>query len=498
MLRLLTGLAAAIVAVAGLAAFWGLDATSLWLDELATRYFADPAVVGFGAALRRALEDVNSPAYYLVTWAVQRISGLDFVLAARGVAALGAVAALALLLGVRAGQAGLAARLVAGVFVVAAPVWFDYAQEARAYGLALCLDMAMALWALRLLPRVRAGEGRGLSGLAGLAVLAALNHYYALFLAGGLFAMLLAFSRSWKAAALVALWGLSVVAVVGGFVAWHRPQMVLDIHDTWFSASPEFLTALTWHGLEDLFGGWQTQGLAGLILLLAMAGKGWGRAAAPLGLLLGAAVLTFALALGVTLAFTPMISARIFVVLAPLVWLALAELAEIAMRTPWPRLAAGLMALALGVVAPGALDRGRDVKQPWRASAEVVASLPGCRSATLPVLWLSDHFIRDDDPEWLYGFYLPKDPARRYIALQRRDLPQALEAPALQDLVRETASGARICPVLLWAGTGWVSDPDAAIASLSKALPPEGGRIEAQVIRAKDSSASIQIFLWQP
>ena len=132
-----------VIATSCVGALVGLQSSSFWTDELFTAYFADPAVPTFGAALSRALEDVNPPGYYLVLWQFLSMTGVDFVVGSRGFSAvMGCLSVLAILFAPNRGIS-LSARCVAGACAATSTVWFYYTQEARSYAFLFLAVTAM-------------------------------------------------------------------------------------------------------------------------------------------------------------------------------------------------------------------------------------------------------------------------------------------------------------------------------------------------------------------
>jgi hypothetical protein len=474
-------------------AFVGLDASSFWVDELFSAYFSDPAQPDLAAVFGRAVEDVNPPAYYLLLWAVLHHTGLDIVTGSRGLsAALGCLAIVALVLAPGRGV-GLAPRLFAGAFAATSTIWFQNVQEARTYALIFLLAAGMTAAALRCLDGLRAGRAPvlPLAALAVLSLAASLSHYYAILLSGALFTMLLPWCRSWRALGGVVIAGLLVLVPFVAFLAWHQTRIVADVNDTWFSASAEFLSRHFHEGLKQLLGTTRSIFLLlvlGALALWALVARGprdclaaLGRdgAGVALAVLAGSFVLACLYALAVTFAVTPMLSLRFFNVLAPVAWIALAYAAHVVIvlmdgpvRAP---LSAIFLSLTVALAGTMALDRGRDMKEPWRHGARTVAEIAECRGATLPVVWWPQAYITENDPERFHGFYMPPDPERRWLTLDQDALPAEIGRDEMAALVRESAAGRRACPLLLWAVHMPVNDPDAVARALAAHLDPGSG-----------------------
>lgn len=503
----LPAVAAAVILVSCAAAFVGLGADGMWVDELFTAYFSDPAQTDFAAVADRAAQDVNPPFYYYLVWAVARITGLEIQWAARGASAVMGCVAIAAICLAPAQAVGRPARLVAGAFAATSFIWFEMVQEARSYTLVFTLVAGMMAAGLHLLSplqekRIPVGP---LLAMAILGFAASLTHYYAVLVAGGAFAMALTFCRSLRAALAVAGAGLALLAAIVGFLAWHVPRMVVDIQDTWFSSS---LYALKFHtrvGLEHLVGTvWTVLALAVLLALLVWGGLwgGWARVwegglVGPVVFLGGTVTLAYLFGIGVTLGFAPMFSWRVFYVLAPVVWLGLAYLVQGALALTEGRGQAlwGALAVALVAALVPVGTRGTETNTPWKRSAEAVTALPGCVSARLPVAWWEQPYDRDDDPERFYGYYMPDDPGRAWLRVPQNAVVGGLARPEVAALVAETAAGRRDCPLLFWAVhmAGAVKS-EAIVAALAAHLPP-GARVVVRPIRAEDSAQEARLFL---
>ena len=448
------------------AAFVGLTGSSLWVDELFTAYFADPAQATSSDVILRAAEDVHPPGYYLLVWAVARQTGLDFVLASRGASAVLAILALGLVALAPTRTVTALPRVLAAAFAASSYMWFEYSQEARSYALCFMLVAGLMCFALRCIAPLQSGRipVGPLAGVVMVSVLAALSHYYAVLLSGAVFSMLLCFCRSWRAFFTVSLSGLFVLAVASGFVAWHVPRMLADSSQTWFSADASFLVAQTRIGLGDLLGRTASRLFILLLIVLTLVasmlrpiGQTWallkdGHFWMPVVFLAGVFGLTIAYGVGVTIGVVQMFSFRLFVLLAPVLWIGLAYALHVFLcQTPPGRLRLGAsLVLALALLGATAIvqNRGALDSQAWRQSAHIISELEGCSAATLPVMWWDQPFTGDDSPEWFYGYYLPAAPERDWITIPRDEALIGLTSKQIGAVV--AATGARSCPVVLW------------------------------------------------
>lgn len=506
-----------VIAVSCLGAFVGLHGSSFWTDEFFTAYFADPTTPTFGTALSRAAEDTNPPVYYLLLRQILRLSEIDIVIGSRAFsAATGCLAVLAILLAPTKGV-GLSARLVAGVCAATSAIWFQYSQEARSYALLSFFVVCLLATALRCADALRDGRipAFGLAILVVFSLVASLTHYYAFLLAAAVFTSLLLFVKSLRALTSLVLSGLILLISVLSFVSWHQPQIVLDIQDTWFSASMGFLAYTTIVGLAKIVSSPGIFDIALLFLLLVTL-LTWGLAthglrtswqilhddlaSRALIVILASCALAYLYAVILTFAFTPILGPRFFNVLAPAVWLTAGYLTHIALKlltdSRQQMVAAVTTSVAVLLLGTSVAYRGMDTRQPWRHSAEAVAALPGCTSATLPVVWFEQRFFEEDNPERFYGFYLPSDPDRTWLPVNRYAIDRDLNSTAMVQLVRDTLHGTRECPLLLWS-VHMSIEPEEIAKQITEMLgsSAEEYKVTSRVVRPSDSTARGFLFI---
>jgi len=517
-LRLVLPMASfAVLVLCSFAAFIGLGSSSFWTDEIFTSYFAAPDLANPVAVVLRSSEDVHPPGYYLTVWFATQLTALDFVTVSRGLSALMAVISLGIVMWAPLSPVSRNARLAAAAFAATSIVWFDFSQEARSYALCFVLVASITGVALRCLHRLwQNGRPTGwLAALAFLTLLACYSHYYAVLLAGGVFTMLLVFCRSRWSALAVSVAGLFVLAGTGAYMVWHLPRMVADIDATWFRADATFILGQIRSGLDLLSGGGWNRGFALLlvaVLMLSVLQQGRHALGAvltdnsrwvPIAFLAGVFVLSVCYGVLVTRLFTPMLSERLFVLLAPVGWIGLAYLLDLAFRVLAPRGMAGAASIGLALTLLGAcsivLERGADKNQAWRHSALAVAEMEGCLSATLPVMWWEQAYFGADDPEYFYGFYLQSDPAREWLKVPRDNAAPALRSLALRDIVRAAASGARTCKLVLWSvHMHGRTSPEDMKALLQSHLPAgSDDRVEIEILLPSDGSYGSHALLFK-
>lgn len=131
-----------IVAIAALLRVWMLDKESLWLDELASWFFA-------GQDLAKAMraEPANPPLYFVSLHFWIRLFGASET-AMRSFSVLPSVATVGLLYAFARRWFGEAAALLAGAYLAVSSFQIEYAQEARVHAWLcfLILSASLLLW----------------------------------------------------------------------------------------------------------------------------------------------------------------------------------------------------------------------------------------------------------------------------------------------------------------------------------------------------------------
>ena len=186
-----------------------LDLQSLWYDETFTLTVAEQDSVGALWDQVRATES-TPPLYYLLTWAWTQLLGSTSDAALRAPAALAGVLCVpASYLAVRR-LAGEAVGLAVAALTAVSPVLVAYSLNARAYPLVVLFG-CLSLWALG--EALERRGGRWLAAWAAFAAAAVWTHYYACFLVGLEFLVLL-----WQLPGLRARVALAGAAVAAAFV----------------------------------------------------------------------------------------------------------------------------------------------------------------------------------------------------------------------------------------------------------------------------------------
>lgn len=497
--RLIPRVACAVALFVIALALWRLWASlainSFWQDELFSMNLA--RMPEFGTMLATAAWDTHPPTFYALLWGWTHLFGFGEV-AARllpALCSLGLLAALVLL--PRKGTA-LLPRLFVVMLVVSSRFWTEHAGEVRSYAV-VALMLALAAFASSRLV-AQAPERKEWGGWPLLFVLsatiAAAMHLFALYAASWLcLALALIRPDRWK----VALAALGGVAMAG---AVYLAQVLL-FHDfessgLLFDPQPGFLRNHVVIGLRS----------AGLPLLLGPALLAAGAAIAyalrrgatnasdrrtllhDAALMAGPLMVTLA-GVAVTL-IVPSLNYRGPQVGLVLGWCGLVGLIDRALRD-FPRLvSAGLLA-AVALSAAWLLSWQGLTPLPSRAEfrglARHLATLPGCRSAVIPVLRDAPSAGRIELAtgegvrvllQERFGYYDPQA-RHRFIAFP---LIQGRYAPdfAPRALVAARIAGSDSCPVLAVTADVRAYSPARLEDSMRKAVAANGGdpsRLEA-------------------
>ena len=457
-------LALTLITVCG--SFLHLDASSLWLDELFTAYFADPAQPTFAAFLNRASEDVHLPGYYAVVWGAGRLTGADVPVVARGVSAAGAALSLAVMYLALPAWVSRAARVFCCTFAATSLTYFIYGQEGRSYGLSWLLLTCLLALAMGIMNAARSENPIGWRAIAFavVGVVAGLCHLYLVPVTGAIVAIMLCFGRSWTNRIVVAATGLAILATILMALAWLADKTVADVSNTWFQTALPFLWRQTNVGFDILQGSVPEQSLSTILVAAACVAvalmrmkrdvlTGVGPALADATFIFGSAALGIIFAVLVTVLYTPSYSFRFILVLAPVYWMSLGMLFEVILRSSARWLITGVLILVTVTFAMLSLRIvWRDIpgKQPWRETARFVEMLPACADAVLPVVTFAENYISESEPARFYGYYLKDGAARDWLSYPKTQLFDFPGTGQVADNVMQRINGTDPCPVLLW------------------------------------------------
>lgn len=438
------------------AAFVGLGASSLWVDELSSWYIAShnsPLEV-----LRAALADFHPPLSHLLHYFWREIFG-DGVAAGRSLSAILAVlGSVVLFLGLKPFASPLS-RSFAVAIAVGTKNWFEQSQNQRMYAIAFFFAASYLVCVLSALRRMREGEEPHTALLAAFSfgLLGSLTHHY-LFVAVGFGIIYLLYrSQNARLRALVVAAG-AIIFCVQALVIWLVFKYSPASSPSWFKTTTGFFA----EQIEDFLQLTFDRPLFVLVaMIFAVAAVGmhrrWrasgefslaGSRQLALELALVTLVGTLLVALASTLFVVANFSGRNLTVLLPWLWLATALATDEALAVLDRRRAA--VGAALAVVAALPLLslvplRLKPHNEEWRASALYVSSLKECMRAPLDVqlAWTPDF------SGYAYRFYLPIGAIPELHPVDVRDLLYhgGIKEWATRAITRARTSS---CPILLW------------------------------------------------
>jgi mannosyltransferase len=259
---------AALTLLAAVLRLSTLDLQSFWYDEAYTPVHVLHA--SLVSTLRGVVHHENTPPlWYVLAWADARLFGTGEV-ALRLPSALAGIATVPLAWAIGRELGGRRAAILAAAIVAVDPLFVWYSQEARAYGLFV---FASALATVCFLRARREPTGGHMVDFALAGALALLSHYFAAFLLAGMALVLLADSRTRRAA----LPALAALAAVG--LALVRLIVAQGGHGTqWIGRWPlgERLEAIPQYFLTGQSSASLGHGIELLVALPIVAGAGFG------------------------------------------------------------------------------------------------------------------------------------------------------------------------------------------------------------------------------
>jgi hypothetical protein len=468
---------AAATVIGLVAAFVGLDRSSLWYDELYTAWVVAPAADTTGL-LSRALKDVTPPGYYLALWPMVRMLG-NAEIGLRLPSAVSAVAAVLLLVGGSGRNFSMAGRLFAGAMATGSFFWFFQAQNARCYALAFLLGTAVLLFGLAIVSR-RSVRPRTLAALLALTFASAFVHFYLMYECVAVLLLLALLVPRHRPAFLVlaALLLVSALAYVK-LVISHFTQHSLD--KNWIANGVDWYSINLRDALNLSF-----DHKALLALAVCLAGIGMhlvrrhdrsrrcdepahgaalravtisGRRIEIAGdtiFLVGVPVIVLAAGITSSMAFAPNFTSRNLLICSPFLWALLARAYDFGVAAlPSPLRTAANLSLSVIVVwmaSTMAVGRFHPRGEAFRESAQWIASQPACRDEIIPVLtgerkeWFrsatGSGFREEIYGKYLGGFARPE-------SLYVEDVVAGRLRPGLAKLLRDRIDGIG-CPVLAW------------------------------------------------
>jgi uncharacterized membrane protein len=435
---------AAIILVAIMLRFPGLDDQSLWRDEAATWLQVNGALA---EVISRTASDNYPPLYNLLAWiSVQLFGHAEWVL--RVPSALLGVLNIALLYGLASRIGGRGTGLLAAGLLAFSGYHVWYSQEARMYALLASAATAHAWAMVHFLDRPRAGRAL-LLGLSGVPLIYA-HPYGALTWVGiGLGALwTMVLRRDWTSLIQLILAELLVVLsfVPWGLILIGRAQSIAK-EGFWIGEPTPAFIALQWRKITTSL--YILLGLATPFLIFLRHKRGPGPASGWLPLLLCWTLVPSILGIIASLLIEPVFFDRYLLGSLPgfLILFALAMLMPA--RTKRGVALAGLFGLAIGVAT--LFFASTNPRADWRTiSAEIRATIkPGdCLAMSSPIdASLLDYYVpgRDDcflpDLSATSVAAAPASARIIYIAMQPGSEAEAAVAPlaGIRSLLTSTA-----------------------------------------------------------
>lgn len=496
----------ALVALLGCVfAFVGLSSSSLWADELFTMQVTGHHH-GLSEVFRRVLADVHPPLYdfMLYLW-IEWLGSSEWIVRLPS-AILSVLSIVVFAVGTRR-RLSFTAIAFACAVATTSMFWYEQAENARNYGLAIAISSALLMAAMAYRQRVGASEGFPVGPWLWLTVLGIAGsqvHPYMLLTVGVLLLVLLLTSRTWAQRIGMVLSGLVVLGLYVGLLWLMTHTAAHDYHDTWYRNSAKFFGS---HLRRAAFHFMNRQALLiVLIMLLALwlrrtpvnhTGDEALRLTRWTTGLCGAVVVGVILSgIAVSVLIAPSFSYRNVLVCAPFGWFLVARLYDVA--GPRRHTRAGTIAAAIIVwllaMQSIVLMRGRllPANEPWRASAAYVQGLSGCANATLPVITFPGTYgvgmtsaVHAMMERNYYGYYLPS--AYHPYAYLADDWAPHAAALAQTDSP---------CPVLGW-GLHDLSD-EARALELAKQLASQPAMPGHRVVVQEFLSYDLNWLAWKP
>jgi len=277
---------------------------------------------------------------------------------------------------------------------------------------------------------------------------------------GGLVIFLLVTAQRWRERLALFAAGSMVFLCAGACLLLSRSGSSVNIQETWYRNSPEFLLSNTYLGMTLLI----RSSVAAIVVAFggvmvwtaARDGRQLRLDARPrqIGMLLFVPLAVIVGGLAASLLVAPNYSFRNVAVSAPFVWIALALLIDLYLDR-LPLLASrAFIVLVIGVIALKAFDPLRRLlpqREEYRAASEFVRTLGQCAGSPIPITVPSFFGNRNQRHNeaipYMWGYYLRPDvpalPRIQYLA----DGSQDYDA-SLGPLFRARLSGADRCPVL--------------------------------------------------
>lgn len=434
-----------------------------WFDEYGSLWFSDPAI-GLGELLaERWLPETSPPLYWFLLWAWRHVAPAEeFWMRLPSVAIVTSAALMPLFYGARgldAPRRMLMAALLAGSF------GFGWAAlEARGYALVLLASTSGTLAYLSARAGLSGRKGAASLDLGVLVVSAlvlGMTHFFGLLFGCALFGALTIEALARRRGVVPVLTaGLCAGLPLALWLGVHIPA--LEERTFWRTAIDLDLAASELREFARLaFGQLSSKLAVGLPVAVLVAFVVLRRRVSAAMLGLAAVACLMLLLASVVLAVKPVLMARYFVMLLPLIYAFMAEASFAAIEAWKPQ--QGLRDLATPVAAVAGFAGmtlswpllAEDHHQDWKQPAALINMTEECRNAPLVVVaeWVT----------WGYGDLLRPDLGIRLIPLRIGQVPE----PGVWEAVMASS-----CPVKLWWSHVFEKDKAMLMRSMGLDRPP--------------------------
>lgn len=445
---------AAVTALGAALRLHGLDAQSLWNDELGA--IANSTSGTIGHAFWLGFDPEHPPAYYMSLRLWLTLAG-DSAVAARLPSALCGILTVPAMFALGRRWFGATEGLIAAALTAVAHVPIYFSQEARVYAVLLLAVTLSTAWLTDVMAALRSGERPPRAALFGFVlatIVASQAHFF-----GTLFVVLQAGGAAlsawpgWRAIGRLA--AAYAVVAVAFLPCFYRLLHVPPSTPTWLSAPS---ASAPWGLVRYLFNDSTALAVAAVLLWALAAGRGARapRAAGATWLAFGWLVVPVVIAFAFSHLVRPAFVARALIIVAPAAYL-LAARGLVATALPRPLLAAlttALVAALLLDLVAGRRYYTRPVKAQFREAARYLVAHDDGRPATvLACSWNRRYF----------DYYLRRLGSPRRVDAVIRSPPEAAEQ------ARRVAAQP---PEQLWLLAGHLDCSADLLAALRAALRP--------------------------
>lgn len=426
-----------------------LASSSLWLDELMSLYYTDPAHAVNGDLWARMRTDLHPPGYYVVLYAWRELWG-NSIPALRMLSIVTMTTVLAIYVWHVAREYGSRIAALCVPVVVMSHIFLVYSQEIRGYALLMALSLVCTIQYERVC-NAEVDFWRTLPLITLLCFLTETIHPYGVLWSGAVCFGLIIFRK--RLVERVAIVGTGLLLLIYPLLRLAWMSELAAGNYNWFAylnPAVELLFGLSRPVIirEDLV--LVAALCVPVIWWIASKQVDWGKLgrAGPRFLLIPALIVP---ALAVHWLIEPSFNDRNLVILAPAVWLLLPAAIQAIKRS---KLNDAIVVAAVALLCANHVIRAQwlslGFKSEWRASAAFIDQYAdACRGTEIPVY----RYIDMDRDGYFYGYYLRNDLDLRLV--DRADLGSLLSAESEND-----------CPIKFWSPHGLSPDAVGTSADL--------------------------------